>query len=67
MLVLNSYTDDFYKTNEIKTKLKKFKSIELGHIFLFGKKYSKSFEFLIDGERKFFPYMGSYIGFLEIA
>ena len=58
---LNSYTDDFYKTNEIKTQLKKFKSIELGHIFLFGTKYSKSFEFLIDGEKeKFFPYMGSY-------
>tara|TARA_Y100000991_G_C21946681_1_gene337777 strand:+ start:188 stop:1480 length:1293 start_codon:yes stop_codon:yes gene_type:complete len=61
VMVLNSYTDDFYKTNEIKTKLKKFKSIELGHIFLFGTKYSKSFEFLIDGEKeKFFPYMGSY-------
>ena len=46
VMVLNSYTDDFYKTNEIKTKLKKFKSIELGHIFLFGTKYSKSFELL---------------------
>ena len=45
---INSYTDDFYKTNEIKTKLKKFKSIELGHIFLFGTKYSKSFEFLLE-------------------
>ena len=54
VMVLNSYTDDFYKTNEIKTKLKKFKSIELGHIFLFGTKYSKSFEFLIDGEKENF-------------
>ena len=37
------------------------KSTELGHIFLFGTKYSKSFDFKIDYENdKIFPYMGSY-------
>ena len=61
VMALKSYTDEFYNTNEIKMNLKKFKSIELGHIFLFGSKYSKSFDFLIDGEKeKFFPFMGSY-------
>ena len=41
--------------------MKKIKSIELGHIFLFGDKYSKSFDFFIDGEKeKFLPFMGSY-------
>ncbi len=61
VMSLKSYTDEFYQTNQIKMNLKKFKSIELGHIFLFGTKYSKSFDFLIDGEKdKFFPFMGSY-------
>jgi prolyl-tRNA synthetase len=60
-MALSSYTDEFFKTNEIKLNLKKFKSIELGHIFLFGNKYSKSFNFFVDGEKdKFFPFMGSY-------
>ena len=37
------------------------KSSELGHIFLFGTKYSKSFDFKIDYDNdKIFPYMGSY-------
>ena len=61
VMALCSYTDEFFKTNEIKLNLKKFKSIELGHIFLFGNKYSKSFNFFVDGEKdKFFPFMGSY-------
>ena len=61
VMALSSYTDEFFKTNEIKLNLKKFKSIELGHIFLFGNKYSKSFNFFVDGEKdKFFPFMGSY-------
>ena len=61
VMSLNSYTDEYYESNKIKINLKKFKSIELGHIFLFGAKYSKSFDFLIDGEKeKFFPFMGSY-------
>ena len=33
LLELDSYTDDFYRINNIKKKLKTFKSIELGHIF----------------------------------
>ena len=41
VMALKSYTDEFYNTNEIKNEFKKFKSIELGHIFLFGSKYSK--------------------------
>ena len=61
VMALSSYTDEFFKTNEIKLNLKRFKSIELGHIFLFGDKYSKSFNFFVDGEKdKFFPFMGSY-------
>ena len=61
VMALSSYTNEFFKTNEIKLNLKKFKSIELGHIFLFGNKYSKSFNFFVDGEKdKFFPFMGSY-------
>ena len=61
VMALSSYTDEFFKTNEIKLNLKRFKSIELGHIFLFGNKYSKSFNFFVDGEKdKFFPFMGSY-------
>ena len=38
-----------------------FKSTELGDIFLFGTKYSKSFDFKIYYENdKISPYMGSY-------
>ena len=48
------------RTTEIKN-LKKFKSIELGHIFLFGDKYSKSFNFTINSNKdKVYPFMGSY-------
>ena len=61
VMSINSYTSDFYNENITKSNLKKLKSIELGHIFLFGNKYSKAFEFLIDGEKdKFLPFMGSY-------
>ena len=58
---INSFTDDlFNKDTEIKN-LKKFKSIELGHIFLFGDKYSKSFNFTINSNKdKVYPFMGSY-------
>ncbi len=61
IISLNSFTDEMYLKEEKKQNLKKFKSIELGHIFLFGIKYSKSFDFFIDGEtEKFYPFMGSY-------
>ncbi len=61
VMSINSYTSDYYSENITKSNLKKLKSIELGHIFLFGNKYSKAFEFLIDGEKdKFLPFMGSY-------
>ena len=44
-----------------KGKLIKKKSIELGHIFLFGQKYSKPFDLQVDSmDGKVFPYMGSY-------
>ncbi len=58
---ITSYTDDYF--NEIKTpnSLINYKSIELGHIFLFGTKYSDPFDFNIDSEAgKIKPYMGSY-------
>tara|TARA_B100000963_G_C22594997_1_gene657387 strand:- start:282 stop:1568 length:1287 start_codon:yes stop_codon:yes gene_type:complete len=61
ILSLESYTDDYYHTNKIDRSLKKYKSIELGHIFLFGTKYSSSFDFTIDYKNeKINPYMGSY-------
>ena len=61
LLELDSYTDDFYRINNIKKKLKTFKSIELGHIFLFGEKYSNSFNFSINfNNKKITPFMGSY-------
>ena len=61
ILDVQAYTDDYYKINNFKDNLKKFKSIELGHIFLFGTKYSKAFDFDIDsGNGKFKPFMGSY-------
>ena len=54
VMSINSYTSDFYNENITKSNLKKLKSIELGHIFLFGNKYylKKAFEFLIDGEKR---------------
>ncbi len=61
ILNLQSYTDDYLKETNLENNLKKFKSIELGHIFLFGTKYSNSFNFYVDSENgKFTPYMGSY-------
>ena len=61
ILNLESYTDDYYKINNLKSNLTKYKSIELGHIFLFGTKYSKAFSFDIDaGNGKTRPFMGSY-------
>ena len=62
VMAIKSYTDDFYNTNDItKSNLKKFKSIELDIFFYLVNKYSKAFEFLIDGEKdKFLPFMGSY-------
>ncbi len=58
---MNSYTDDFEEKENQKKDLKKLKSIELGHIFLFGLKYSKSFNLTIDHDNgKIFPFMGSY-------
>ncbi len=61
ILDLESYTDDYFRHINNNKPLKSFKSIELGHIFLFGTKYSGSFDFEVDsGEGKFKPYMGSY-------
>ena len=61
ILKLDSYTDDYYKEVEKKNHFEKFRSIELGHIFLFGTKYSSSFNFNVDSENgKLVPYMGSY-------
>ena len=61
ILKLDSYTDDYYKEVEKKNHLEKFRSIELGHIFLFGTKYSSSFNFNVDSENgKLVPYRGSY-------
>ena len=61
ILNLQSYTLDFYKENQYTEKLNDYKSIELGHIFLFGTKYSSAFNFEVDSvEGKFYPFMGSY-------
>ena len=61
ILKLESYTDDFYNKIPKKIEIPSFRSIELGHIFLFGSKYSDSFDFTINSESgKFKPYMGSY-------
>ena len=58
---INSFTDELYESLNINKSLTQLKSTELGHIFLFGTKYSKSFDFKIDYENdKIFPYMGSY-------
>ncbi len=57
-----SSTDEYYNKEVKKPKnLLSNKSIELGHIFLFGTKYSKSFNFKINSSNgSFNPYMGSY-------
>ncbi len=61
LLNLESYTDDYFKQINEKKDFNSFRSIELGHIFLFGRKYSDSFGFEVDSEKgKFKPYMGSY-------
>ncbi|MAI29523.1 MAG: proline--tRNA ligase [Rickettsiales bacterium] len=58
---MNSFTDELYESLNISQNLRQLKSTELGHIFLFGTKYSKSFDFKIDHENnKTFPFMGSY-------
>ena len=58
---LNSFTDEYFEKIGKPNGLLKKKSIELGHIFLFGTKYSDSFDFDIDSDNgKFRPYMGSY-------
>ncbi len=58
---INSFTDELYETLNIEENLTHHKSTELGHIFLFGTKYSKSFDFKVDYENtKIFPFMGSY-------
>ena len=57
-----SSTDDFFeKLNNKPKDLISKKSIEIGHIFLFGTKYTESFNFKVNtssGPIK--PYMGSY-------
>jgi prolyl-tRNA synthetase len=61
LINIKSYTSDFDNLNIEKDKLIKKKSIELGHIFLFGQKYSKPFDLQVDTMNgKIFPYMGSY-------
>ena len=57
-----SSTLEFYEHNKIKDKnLIKKNSIELGHIFSFGDKYTKKFNFLIDTpDGRINPLMGSY-------
>ena len=58
---INSFTDDLYKSLNISGDFKELNSTELGHIFLFGTKYSKAFDFRIDHENgKIYPFMGSY-------
>ncbi len=58
---IESFTDDLYKKISPLPNMIEKKSIELGHIFLFGTKYSKTFEFNVDSNKgKIYPYMGSY-------
>ncbi len=58
---IKSFTDELYENLKISEKLVNLKSIELGHIFLFGSKYSSSFNFTIDvNNDKILPFMGSY-------
>ncbi len=61
LLNLETYTDDYFRQIDNKKILKNFNSIELGHIFLFGTKYSSSFNFEVDSSNgKIYPFMGSY-------
>ncbi len=61
ILDLKSYTQDYFEENYIDESLNNYKSIELGHIFLFGTKYSSAFLFEIDSDKgKIYPFMGSY-------
>ena len=61
LLSLESYTDEYFKQVDNKSGFNSYKSIELGHIFLFGSKYSNSFNFEVDSDNgKFKPFMGSY-------
>ena len=57
-----SSTIEYFNNNpETDKKLISKKSIELGHIFLFGKKYSSAFDFKVNSsDNTFNPYMGSY-------
>ena len=57
-----SSTIEYFEKSGIQdSKLKVKKSIELGHIFLFGDKYSSSFDFKINSPSGLIlPYMGSY-------
>lgn len=57
-----SSTDEYYEKLTKKPKnVYKEKSIELGHIFLFGTKYSESFDFKVNSKEGLkFPFMGSY-------
>ena len=58
---INSFTDDYYEKVSPLPNMKKKTSIELGHIFLFGTKYSKTFNFDVDTNKgKIYPFMGSY-------
>ena len=58
---INSFTDDYYERVSPLPNMRKKTSIELGHIFLFGTKYSKIFNFDVDTNKgKIYPYMGSY-------
>ena len=58
---MESFTSDFRDQTNLNNKLVKMKSIELGHIFSFGQKYSKPFNLQIDTKNgKIFPFMGSY-------
>ena len=63
--MLNMYAkevDDRNTEEEVNIKTKKSKSIEVGHVFTFGTKYSKSLDvkYLNDQGKEDFPLMGSY-------
>ena len=58
---ISSFTDELYESLNADKSLKQLSSTELGHIFLFGTKYSKSFDFKVDHNNgKIYPFMGSY-------
>ena len=58
---LDCFTDEYFEKMGQPKGFSKKRSIELGHIFLFGTKYSDSFDFDVDSDKgKFRPYMGSY-------